>query len=130
MAAAAPVGGAERPADPAGTGRPVLDAAGVCDCRVPPRHPPAAGGVDRGKEGGRDMYDEKVIARNLRELLEERRMSQRELADLIGAAAPNVSYWCNGVTVPTIYKLIDICNAMKVPMDRLLKRRESDNDEA
>jgi transcriptional regulator with XRE-family HTH domain len=63
-------------------------------------------------------------------LRKQRSLSQRELADLIGAAAPNVSYWCNGVTVPTIYKLIDICNAMQVSMDRLLKRREIANDQA
>lgn len=71
------------------------------------------------------MYDEKVIAQNLRELLEERKMTQAALAELIGAAAPNVSYWCNGVSVPTIYKLIDICNCMKISMDRLLKRRDA-----
>lgn len=56
----------------------------------------------------------------IRELREEARMTQRELAVKIGNSQRNVSNWENGTSEPDIDTLVRLCGVFDVTLEELL----------
>jgi len=57
------------------------------------------------------------FADNLRELLRRRRMSQRQLADLIGLSQAMVSRWCEGKNVPKFFMVAKLADVFNIPIE-------------
>lgn len=63
---------------------------------------------------------ERHFAERLKTLRAERRLTQRKLADLVGASASNVCYWETGRGLPHIWVLYRLAAALGVELDDLL----------
>ncbi len=50
-------------------------------------------------------YDNSIFAYNLKKLMQEKGIGQRELARQLGISATTVSGWCNGLKVPRMGKI-------------------------
>jgi transcriptional regulator with XRE-family HTH domain len=57
------------------------------------------------------------FADNLRELLKRRRMSQRQLADLIGLSQAMVSRWVEGKNMPKFLMVAKLADVFNVPIE-------------
>lgn len=57
------------------------------------------------------------FADNLRELLKRRRMSQRQLADLIGLSQAMVSRWIEGKNMPKFLMVAKLADVFNVPIE-------------
>lgn len=51
----------------------------------------------------------RIISENLNRLLEERNITQQELAEYIGVTQASVSNWCKGIKMPRMDKVDKIC---------------------
>ena len=70
-----------------------------------------------------------IIGENLTRLLSERKMTQNDLAQAIGASPASVSYWCKGQKVPRADKLDAICGVLGCKRsDILMKPATSEAD--
>lgn len=71
-----------------------------------------------------------IFRLRLRELLDERKWSQKELAERCGTTAATISRWLSGTNVADVQGVISIAKAFNVTTDYLLgitsKRSESD----
>ena len=65
-----------------------------------------------------DHYNDPFPSR-LRELIEERKISQGDLASLLGITRQAFSLYCNGGTQPNIEKTVKIAEYLGVPVDYL-----------
>ena len=59
---------------------------------------------------------------NLYRLMYENKITQKQLAESIGASQSNVSDWLNGKTLPSAEKLVAIADFFNVTVDYLLGR--------
>lgn len=66
-------------------------------------------------------FSEKVKA-----LLESHRMSQAQLAEVVGTHQPQVSKWLNSGVVPSIPLALRVARALKVPLDYLVDDAQDD----
>ena len=64
----------------------------------------------------------------LQTLRKEKRLSQEELAEMLGVSRQSVSKWESGVTYPETDKLLTISEIFGVTLDSLLKYGEIEND--
>lgn len=62
----------------------------------------------------------------LREYMTERKLTQGELATLLGVSQPTVSDWISGKMKPSADRLIEISERTGLTVDELLKRRKSE----
>jgi putative transcriptional regulator len=62
----------------------------------------------------------KVLLR-IREVLKQKDMTQKELADQLGVSKVTVSYWCNNQTSPSLETLKKISTLLKVKLTELIK---------
>ena len=62
---------------------------------------------------------------NLYRLMYENKITQKQLAESIGASQSNVSDWLNGKTLPSAEKLVAIADFFNVTVDYLLGRSDS-----
>jgi len=62
----------------------------------------------------------KVLLR-IREVLQQKNMTQQELANQLGVSKVTVSYWCNNQTVPSLETLKKISTLLKVKLTELIK---------
>lgn len=60
------------------------------------------------------------FAKNLRDTLEKRNMSQRELSRLVGTSEPSISRYLNGERVPDIITATVIVSALNITLNDLL----------
>ena len=67
----------------------------------------------------------KNLSGNLRKLLEDRRMSQADLARETGDSEMNVSRYVRGAVMPGAGALARLAEALQVPTDHLLAGRVS-----
>ena len=71
-----------------------------------------------------------IFRLRLRELLDERKWSQKELAERCGTTAATISRWLSGTNVADVQGVISIAKAFNVTTDYLLgitsKRNEAD----
>lgn len=56
----------------------------------------------------------------IKELREEHRLTQRELAEKIGNSQRNVSNWENGTSEPDIETLVRLCRVFGVTLEELV----------
>lgn len=72
----------------------------------------------------------KIISENIRFLREERKLSQKELADILGVSNKTVSKWETGLGLPDIQMIVPLSQALGVPTDFILKERPVLNAQA
>lgn len=68
-----------------------------------------------------------VVSRNIRKLLAEHGMTQRELAEDLGVCNQAVANWANGICAPSHNRIKDVCKALGVDPNYLYGW-EDDND--
>ena len=61
-----------------------------------------------------------VFRMRLRELLDERKMSQKDLAEKCGTTAATISRWLSGTNIPDAQGVISAANAFGVTTDYML----------
>lgn len=57
-----------------------------------------------------------IFSKNLRNLLEERNRTQKDLADYIGVSPASVNFWLTGKKIPKIDKIKKIASFFHVPV--------------
>lgn len=62
----------------------------------------------------------KIFGDNLKSLLNEYRMTQRELADAAGLAESSISAYINKTKMPGVKALINIADAFNMSLDELI----------
>jgi transcriptional regulator with XRE-family HTH domain len=75
-------------------------------------------------EGGGYSKSEKewldIFSGNLRDMLDDANMSQRELADATGLSDAAISYYINGEKIPGVKALVNISYALDCSLDELM----------
>ncbi|HBT79020.1 MAG TPA: XRE family transcriptional regulator, partial [Selenomonas sp.] len=61
-----------------------------------------------------------VICGNLNRLLNERRMTQKELSDFMGVSASTVNDWVRGKKIPRMDKVDKLCSIFGVSREEIL----------
>ena len=56
----------------------------------------------------------------IREVIKEKKIQQKVLAELIGVSKVTVSYWCNNQTLPSIETLGSIAKVLEVRIADLI----------
>ena len=56
----------------------------------------------------------------LDEVLKEKQIQQKDLAELLGVSKVSVSYWCNKQTTPSIDTLLNIAKVLEVKVSELI----------
>ena len=56
----------------------------------------------------------------LDEVLKEKHIQQKDLAELLGVSKVSVSYWCNNQTNPSIDTLMNIAKVLQVKVSELI----------
>lgn len=64
------------------------------------------------------------FAENLRRVLVEEKMTQKELADLLGTTQQTVSRWLKGTNEPDFTTLLEICLHLKISPNEILGYNE------
>mgnify|MGYP000293529553 FL=1 len=54
------------------------------------------------------------------EVLKEKHIQQKDLAEKLGVSKVSVSYWCNNQTNPSIYTLLNIAKVLEVKVSELI----------
>ena len=66
------------------------------------------------------QFDAHILALRLKKLRNKRNITQEHLAKMVDISTVYISYMERGVRVPSLEKLIDVCNALECTMDELL----------
>ncbi len=61
-----------------------------------------------------------IFAQRLKEMLNDKKMSQSGLARFLKVRQQTVNSWCNAVSCPDFYTLIELCKLFDVSSDYLL----------
>jgi putative transcriptional regulator len=56
----------------------------------------------------------------LDEILKEKHIQQKDLAEMLGVSKVSVSYWCNNQTNPSIDTLLSIAKVLKIRVSELI----------
>ena len=62
----------------------------------------------------------KIFCERLKELRTENKISQPELAKMVGVSKGMISFWENAINEPTISNLVKLCKIFEVSSDYLL----------
>ena len=62
----------------------------------------------------------KIFCERLKELRTENKISQPELAKMVGVSKGMISFWENAINEPTISNLVKLCKIFDVSSDYLL----------
>lgn len=54
------------------------------------------------------------------EILKEKHIQQKDLAEWLGVSKVSVSYWCNNQTNPSIHTLLNIAKVLEVKVSELI----------
>ena len=66
-----------------------------------------------------------TIGKNLRNLIREKNMSEKEFAEKIGKDSSKVSKWCLGIESINIEELYPISQGLGMELSQLMKKLES-----
>lgn len=77
--------------------------------------------------GEKELND--LIALNISKLMENRNVTQKELAEYIGVSQATVSNWISGTKTPRMDKIDKICNFFDVSRSRLMGLDEESDDD-
>ncbi len=61
-----------------------------------------------------------VIAKNIQSCMNERGLSQKELASALGVSQASISNWCQGIKMPRMDKIDRICDFFGIKRSYLL----------
>lgn len=61
-----------------------------------------------------------VIAKNIQDCMNERNLSQKELANALGVSQASISNWCQGIKMPRMDKIDRICDFFGIKRSYLL----------
>lgn len=67
-----------------------------------------------------DFEQKKIFSSNLSKLLENRRLTQREVADSIGVSAQTFNTWCRGIAIPRMDKIQRLADYFHVEKSALI----------
>lgn len=65
-------------------------------------------------------FDPNILALRIKKLRNKRNMTQEHLAEIVDLSTVYISYMERGIRVPSLEKLIEICNVLDCTMDELL----------
>ena len=65
-----------------------------------------------------------MIGERIKELRMENKLSQAQLAKIIGVSQKAVDYWERNINEPKASYIIDLCNYFNISADYLLGRKE------
>ena len=61
-----------------------------------------------------------IFSSNLRELIEEKKITQKELAIMSGLSEGAISYYVHGQKIPSIRAIINIAYAIEISINELI----------
>lgn len=61
-----------------------------------------------------------IFVERVRDLMYEKNMTQREMANKTGIGTNNISQYLNGDKTPSVNVLLKICDALECTMDKLV----------
>jgi transcriptional regulator with XRE-family HTH domain len=61
------------------------------------------------------------VVLSINEVLKEKGLQQKELAEKLGVSKVTVNYWCNNQSKPSIETLGEIAKILKVKLTHLIK---------
>lgn len=64
------------------------------------------------------------LGENIRTARKKARMTQKELAQRLGIAQKDISYWENGIYTPSALRLREICKELGASADEILELRK------
>lgn len=67
-----------------------------------------------------EFEQKKIFSNNLSSLLEDRQLTQREVADSIGVSAQTFNTWCRGVAIPRMDKIQKLADYFCVEKSTLI----------
>ena len=67
-----------------------------------------------------DREQKNIFSRNLSSLLEDRQLTQREVADSIGVSAQTFNTWCKGVAIPRMDKIQKLADYFRIEKSALI----------
>ena len=70
-----------------------------------------------------------TISERILKVLKDRNMTQAEFAKQVGIATSNIREWKKRKTNTTQYKIIDICNVLKITPEQLLTGKGIEDEE-
>ena len=69
-----------------------------------------------------------IFSKNLRNLLETKDKTQKDLADYVGVSTASVNFWVKGTNIPKIDKIKKIASFFHVPVQALLSEENEKLD--
>jgi len=66
-----------------------------------------------------------AVTLRIHEVLKERGLLQKELAEKLGVSKVTVNYWCKNQTMPSIDTLGEIAKVLKVKVSDLIVEKQS-----
>ena len=73
----------------------------------------------------KDDMQQKIFTKNLNRLIEQRDLTQTEIADAIGVSQQTFNTWCRGLAIPRMGKIQALADYFKVKKSDLLEEKES-----
>ncbi len=74
-----------------------------------------------------DFEQKKIFSANITSLLNERRLSQREVAHSIGVSAQTFNTWCRGVAIPRMDKIQKLADYFHIDKSSLIDPPDTSN---
>lgn len=65
-----------------------------------------------------------MIGERIKELRQENKLTQAQLAKIIGVSQKAIDYWERNINEPKASYIIDLCNCFNISADYLLGRKE------
>lgn len=72
----------------------------------------------------KDDMQQKIFTKNLNRLIEQRDLTQTEIADAIGVSQQTFNTWCRGLAIPRMGKIQALADYFKVKKSDLLEEKE------
>ena len=72
-----------------------------------------------------DKEQKRIVADNINNLLNERQLSQKEVADALGVSAQTFNTWCKGIAIPRMGKIQALADYFCVPKSQIIDKRTS-----
>ncbi|MBQ3835205.1 MAG: helix-turn-helix transcriptional regulator [Elusimicrobia bacterium] len=74
------------------------------------------------------MKNKNYLGRNLKKIMLEKNLTQKEVADKIGIEQTVISRWARGAAVPTIASIKKLSSVFGVPLNYFLENYEDEED--
>ena len=78
----------------------------------------------------KDDKQQKIFTKNLNKQIEERNLTQIEIADAIGVSQQTFSTWCRGLAIPRMGKIQALADYFGIPKSKLVDEQPLDIPDA